>query len=398
MEQLVVRLGSFAHDPVHWLVWSQQEQEIIASGELHSASNLDSLTERAGQRPIIALVPTSDCNLTWLTMPAKATRKALAAIPYMLEDELAGDIEQQFFATGEKVADQQAVAVINQLKMKEWLSWIEDAGLYCNKMLPDTLALPREQSHWSILQLGSKLLVRQDDWQGLEGSSEWMTDAIAYYAKQQEEPLKVDVYSELELTNLPNVEAISQPLEVPMQLLAQGAIKQKFNLLQGEFKPKRQTNNKWQEWRLVAALAGIVLLTSLVDKGVELSRLENEKQALNDQIASEYQRGFADFGSYRNLRTKVRSNITSLERGGNGKASMLIIVSELAQAFSDSKVKPQTMRYDSSRSELRIQAAAQNFEALEQFRRLAEAKGFEVQQGAINNRDDQVIGSLSIRG
>ena len=397
MEQLVVRLGSFAHDPVHWLVWSEQEQEIIASGELHSASNLDSLAERAGHRPIIALVPTSDCNLTWLTMPAKATRKALAAIPYMLEDELAGDIDEQFFATGEKVSDQQAVAVINQLKMKEWLGWIEDAGLFCNKMLPDTLALPRQGDHWSMLQLGDKLLVRQDDWQGLEGSVDWLTDAIAYYAKQQEEPLNIDVYSELELTHIAKITPIVQPLEVPMQLLAQGAIRHKFNLLQGEFKPKRQTNNKWREWRLVAALAGIVLLTSLIDKGIELNRLESQKQALNEQIASEYQRGFADFGSYRNLRTKVRSNITSLERGGNGKASVLIIVSELAQAFADSKVKPQTMRYDSNRAELRIQAAADNFEALEQFRRLAEAKGFEVQQGAINNRDNQVIGSLSIR-
>ena len=397
MEQLVVRLGSVAHDPVHWLVWSEQEQEIIASGELQSSTQLDSLTERAGQRPIIALIPTSDCNLTWLTMPAKASRKALAAVPFMLEDELAGDIADQFFALGDKDADKQAVAVISKVKMHEWLSWIEDAGLYCNKMLPDTLALPWQEGHWSLLQLGEQLLVRQDSWQGLEGSVHWITDAVEYYAKQQEEQLSIDTYSELQLTNLANAEIHSQPLEVPMQLLAQGAARQKFNLLQGDYKPKRQSNSKWREWSLVAALAGVVLLTSLIDKVIELSRLESQKQALNEQITAEYNRGFSDFGSYRNLRTKVRSNMTSLERGGSGRATMLIIVNELAQAFSDTKVKPQTMRFDSNRSELRIQAVADNFEALEQFKRLAEAKGFTVQQGAINNKDDQVIGSMSIR-
>ena len=79
------------------------------------------------------------------------------------------------------------------------------------------------------------------------------------------------------------------------------------------------------------------------------------------------------------------------------KATVLIIVSELSDAFSNSKVKPQTLRFDSNRSELRIQAEADNFEALEQFKRLAEAKGFEVQQGAINNKDNQVIGSMTIR-
>ena len=31
-ESLVIRLGTNAQQPVHWLVWSAQEQEIIASG------------------------------------------------------------------------------------------------------------------------------------------------------------------------------------------------------------------------------------------------------------------------------------------------------------------------------------------------------------------------------
>ena len=36
-ESLVIRLGTNAQQPVHWLVWSTQEQEIIASGTLASA-------------------------------------------------------------------------------------------------------------------------------------------------------------------------------------------------------------------------------------------------------------------------------------------------------------------------------------------------------------------------
>ena len=88
MEQLVVRLGSQLADPVHWLVWSTSEKEIIASGELADAGQLASLSERAGGRPITALVPGCDFNLKWVQMPSKGGRKALAAIPYMLEDEL----------------------------------------------------------------------------------------------------------------------------------------------------------------------------------------------------------------------------------------------------------------------------------------------------------------------
>lgn len=76
---------------------------------------------------------------------------------------------------------------------------------------------------------------------------------------------------------------------------------------------------------------------------------------------------------------------------------MLVMLSQLSSAFSASQVKPQTLRFDASRAELRMQAVARDFEALEQFKKLAEAQGFEVEQGAINNKDSQVIGSLSIR-
>jgi general secretion pathway protein L len=50
-ESLVIRLGTNAQQPVHWLVWSAQEQEIIASGILASAHALGELQERAGGRP-----------------------------------------------------------------------------------------------------------------------------------------------------------------------------------------------------------------------------------------------------------------------------------------------------------------------------------------------------------
>jgi general secretion pathway protein L len=86
----------------------------------------------------------------------------------------------------------------------------------------------------------------------------------------------------------------------------------------------------------------------------------------------------------------------ALEQGGGG-ASMLIMLSQLEPAFKESKVKPQTMRFDSSRAELRIQVVASNFDALDRFKRQAESQGFTVEQGSINQKNNQVIGSLSIR-
>lgn len=396
MENLIIRLGSNRKDPVHWLVWSGQEKEIIASGILDDADQLASLTERAGKRPITALVPGCDFYLKWVTLPAKASRKALTAIPYMLEEELSSDVNEQFFALGERLGDQQSVAVVSHSKMQDWLDWIADAGLHCDKLLPDVLAVPHHQDAWSVLALEQQIIVRQDLWQGLQGDSSWIFPAIEHYAKQQTQSLVIANYSDVELGHLANINMQQQPIELPMQLLATGAMNTPFNLLQGQFKVKKQNTGQWQKWRLAAILAAIALLVSLVDKGIELHQLDQQKQSLRAQMQAEYKRAFPNSPDARLIRQQMERKLAELESGG-GSASMLVMLDQLANAFAQSKVKPQTMRFDSARNELRLSAVANDFEALEMFKRLAREVGFDVEQGAINNRENQVIGSLTVR-
>lgn len=58
-ERLFIRLGKNLGSPCAWVVWSEQEQEIIASGELADARSLETLAQRAGNRPVDVLVPAS---------------------------------------------------------------------------------------------------------------------------------------------------------------------------------------------------------------------------------------------------------------------------------------------------------------------------------------------------
>lgn len=396
MEQLIVRLGSGLQDPVHWLVWSDTEQDIIASGELAGSDELGSLKERAGQRAITALVPTSDVLLRWVDLPVKGGRKALAAVPFMLEDELTGDIAQHCFLHGPKISNRQAVAIVARDKMQQWLGALADAGLYCDKLIPDTLAVPHNPEGWSLLTLGEQVLLRQDEWLGLQGHQSWVLNALELYSKHQDEPVAVNNFSDMPVSGLANIHDHQQPLDVPMQVLAQGALKQSFNLLQGEFKPKRQASGRWVQWRLAASLAAIALLVTMLDKGIQLYQLNQQRDQLQAQIEAEFKRAFPDVTRIVNVRSQMRQRMATLEQGNNG-VSLLLVMSQLKEAFANSQVKPQTLRFDSQRAELRIQAVASNFEALEQFKRIAEQKGFQVEQGAINNRDNQVISSLSIR-
>jgi general secretion pathway protein L len=396
MEQLLVRLGATDTDPISWLVWSTQEEEIIASGELPNALALSTLAERVGQRPVIALAPSSDILLKWVTLPPRAGRKVLSALPFMLEDELATDISEQFFAIGPKNGDQQAVAVVSHDKMRMWQQWLSNAGLFCDTLIPDVLAVPVTENGWSILTLGEQLLVRQDSFKGMQGEQTWLLPMLSHFASQQEEAVTITNYAGLALDDMPNTTISEAPLELPMHVLAKEALASKFNLYQGEYKVKRKRSSGLSQWRTAAVLAVIVLATSLIDKTVTLYQLESQNAALKADINAAVKAGFPNLGMVRNVKLKLQSELAKLEQGG-GDASMLIMLDQLTPAFAATKITPQTLRFDSTRTEIRIQAQGKNFEALEQFKKLAESAGFVVEQGAFNNRDNGVVGTVSIR-
>ncbi|WP_288389465.1 type II secretion system protein GspL [uncultured Alteromonas sp.] len=396
MEQLLIRLGATEADPISWLVWSTAEEEIIASGELPNANALSTLAERAGHRAVIALAPSSEILLKWVALPPRAGRKVLSALPFMLEDELATDISEQFFAIGPKVGDSQAVAVVSHAKLQMWQQWLADAGLFCNHLIPDVLAVPVTENGWSVLTLGEQMLVRQDTFQGIQGEQAWLLPTLGHFTSQQEAPVVITNYAGIDLSGVPNITVNDAPLELPMHVLAKEAMSSSFNLLQGEYKVKRTRNNAWAQWRVAAVLAVLVLCTSLVDKTVTLYQLKSDNAALSSEINQAVKSGFPNIGVYRNVKLKLQYELDKLSKTG-GDASMLVMLDQLSEAFASTQVKPQTLRFDATRTEIRIQAQGKSFEALEQFRRQAEGAGFTVEQGAINNRDDNVIGTVSIR-
>jgi general secretion pathway protein L len=396
MEQLLIRLGATEADPISWLVWSTAEEEIIASGELANADALSTLAERAGHRAVIALAPSSEILLKWVALPPRAGRKVLSALPFMLEDELATDISEQFFAMGPKVGDSQAVAVVSHAKLQMWQQWLADAGLFCNHLIPDVLAVPVTENGWSVLTLGEQMLVRQDTFKGIQGEQAWLLPTLGHFTSQQEAPVVITNYAGIDLSAMPNITVNDAPLELPMHVLAKEAMSSSFNLLQGEYKVKRTRNNAWTQWRVAAVLAVLVLCTSLVDKTVTLYQLKSENAALTSEIDQAVKSGFPNIGVYRNVKLKLQYELDKLSKSG-GDASMLVMLDQLSEAFASTQVKPQTLRFDATRTEIRIQAQGKSFEALEQFRRQAEGAGFTVEQGAINNRDDNVIGTVSIR-
>ena len=78
-------------------------------------------------------------------------------------------------------------------------------------------------------------------------------------------------------------------------------------------------------------------------------------------------------------------------------ASFLMMLSKIQPAFSQvPQLKPESIKFDGNRNELRMQATANGYQQFEQFKTILESQQFSVSQGAQNNQGDQISGSFSI--
>ena len=395
-EYLILRLASQSEQPMPWLVWSRQEAEVIASGEIASADRLHELQSRAAGRELIALVPSVDCAIRQMPLPRKNRRQALAALPYMLEDELAEDVEDihwSCYLQGPETAD---VAYLSQSKMESWLTWLAEAGLSVSKFVPEALALPvPTEEQWQLAQLHGNWLIRQSQHQAfaLDGDAN-----LQLWLQGQD-------FEEIELlTHTPWPEALAmvpaqvELAELPLAALIQGAIDSPCNLRVGEYKDQSSKPvQPWQPWLRVAALAGVALLLYVLSVGLQLAELKTQEQSLKDDIVATYKLAFPNAKSSKNLKAVMRQELKKIGESSTGEGGLLTFLHEFAPAYQSVKgIQIESLRFDNKRGELRIQASASGFQSFEQLKGAIQS-GYSAELGALNSNDGQVNGTIIMR-
>ncbi len=399
-ENLIIRLASQPQEKIHWLIWSNTEQSIIASGELTGAEQLSQLQEKSLTRQVTVLVPAADIAFKSLKVPAKSKKAMQMAAPFMVEDDLAQEVEQLFFAYGEpKIADTDDncfIAIVERAQMQTWLDWLELAGIKTHRLVPDVLLLPETTGAWQAIALDDAVLLRQGAWQGMVIDNNLWPSISASWSEQQ--ALAIDAYSELPVaeTSLP---INAQPEELPLALLAQQLSVQKFNLLQGEFAVRTERSPLLKTWGWAAGFLLAALLVNILVKSVALMQIHDQQLAIEQQIIEQYKAAFPRTKRVRiaTIRSQLKRKLSEVG-GGNSSAEFLSLLTKVQPAFTKvPSLKPDSLRFDGKRNELRLQATANGYQQFEQFKVQLEAQQLEVSQGAQNNQGDKVSGAISIK-
>ena len=429
-EILYIRLGSQVQDKISWLIFSTNEQEIIGSGELANAEQLSELTDKAQQRTVKVFVPGGDVLLKSLTVPTKSQRAMRSAVPYMLEDELAQDVDELFFAyaniTDDKSDHNCFVAVTERAQMLLWQSWLADANIQTKTLQPDVLAMPYTVGEWNAIALNSatdsssdssdgssnemQIVVRQGEWQGfMIDCQAWQFILPHVFSTEQSDEFEtqqndiiINAYSEL-----PNFTETSSPdgftlvkaeEELPLALFAQHCHHSAFNLLQGEFKVKEHRSQNVNNWLWAAGIAVCALLLNVSYKSAQLWQLSAQQEQVEKQIIAHYKKVFPSVKKVRIGTIKSQLNRKIAELGGvSEQAGFLSMLSQVQPAFAKVPgLKPESLKFDGKRQELRLQAIADDYQHFERFKAVLNETNLTVKQGAQNNQGEQVTGSFSI--
>ncbi|WP_052880252.1 type II secretion system protein GspL [Vibrio coralliirubri] len=404
-EFLTVRLSSEPQSPVQWLVWSTSQQEVIASGELSSWEQLDELTPYAEKRSCIALLPGNECLIKRVEIPKGAARQFDSMLPFLLEDEVAQDIEDLHLTILDKDATHATVCGVDREWLKQALDLFREANIIFRKVLPDTLAVPFEEQGISALQIDQHWLLRQGNYQAVSISEAWLPMFLQsdwVVADDEEQATTIFSYTAMPSEDVQQQSGANwqaKPAELVMSLLSQQAITSGVNLLTGTFKTKSSFSKYWRVWQKVAIAACLLVAVIVTQQVLKVQQYEAQAQAYrmeSERIFRAVLPGKQRIPTVSYLKRQMNDEAKKYGGSGDGDSLLgwLVLLPEtLGQVKA---IEVESIRYDGNRSEIRLQAKSSDFQHFETARVKLEEK-FTVEQGPLNRNGDAVFGSFTLK-
>jgi general secretion pathway protein L len=412
-EQLIIRFSA-ANDQVDWVI---VDANGVASTPIRGT--LADASIYADERTVFALAPASSVLRLQAKIPLKGAVKIRQALPFALEEQLAGDIEAQHFAFSK--ADNSGripVAIVDDAIIQDWLARLESAGikvagLYAESdgvtALPATInvlidgdsAIIRDHlaeftvTDTGTLQMVLEMLLEQHS-EAMENDASMVPVNLLIYCSNADHENFQELWERLRLRT-ENIEIkILGDDALPFiatQIISANCI----NLLQGAYAPKSDIHIEWETWKFPATLLGGLLLLILVFKGALFWQLSREEAALDTAASTVLQQTFPDAGDAQDpwgvLQSRLGTTSTNLPVSGPGFAEAM---ETLASAFSQSPgIQLQTLSWRSGI--LDLQLLAPNVDELDKLRQnIAKTNVFTASIQSANPDKDVIKGRMQI--
>jgi general secretion pathway protein L len=251
---------------------------------------------RAGDMPITVLLPARDLVSCLASVPAASPGRLRQMLPFSLEDELAGDIEDLHFAAGERNDnDALAVSVIARDRLAYWLAALRSAGIEPRRICSEADGVPDTPGVVTLFMEGRQILGRRpggapflfeeigltEIWHLLEterAESDDLGQAVLFVDRRTHDERREEIERWREGVAEVNVRELADGClpKLASTLVFRGGA----NLLQGGFATQSNLLALARPWRVAAVFALAFVGVSVLGTGAEYYKLNSEEDRL----------------------------------------------------------------------------------------------------------------------
>ncbi|MBL4852214.1 MAG: type II secretion system protein GspL [Gammaproteobacteria bacterium] len=403
MAILFLHLNAERRDEADWL---HLDESIAMATVRHGPLSL-AARDAKGAR-VIVLLPGADITLADAVVPTRNVQRITTALPYLLEEKFASDVEDLHFAFSKPDSDNSVnVAVIARDRLDDWLQRLLDVGIRPHVMVPDICAVPYSEDTWSVVDGSDSVLLRMGLNNGLASDRASVVDTLrlSLALAAQTPPAHIVYYHGVD-DDIDTLDFGDLSPEVDVELLAEHRLNllakhyqvdASINLLQGDYGRREQLSKRLRPWRATAGIAAIVLVLFIMLKMFDYADLVQQRDQLNTQVNAVYKKIFPQATGVAN-KERVQSLLKKL---GNTKADSDSFLELLAKVAGDLKNTTQLKitRIGYSNQALNLALTLGDLQSLDDLKtRLSKDESLSVEIQSASSRNDKVEARLKIKG
>lgn len=408
-ENLYLRLaetGSNEEPVIHleWMLLDETSGIVRFRGEggIHDFQELSGDLSFTGITQV--MIPSEEVLLTQTIVPTKQPKQILQAVPYLVEEQLASDVDDCHFAIGPRTDQGEvAVAVIDQVRMEYWHSIIKAIGINPDVMTVDVLALPTAGT-CNVLVEGDRALVRFGSESGLPVSSDLIAATVGMLAPEEKSEVCLFTAANDENVLELQVSQLNAELESPVTVnsleysafesLCRQLDRKVLNLLQGDYKVAEKTSSSGGSWRAVAMLAAAAFILHLFLVLGEAVYLDMQAQNLEREARSLYAEVHPGDRNVRDIRRRWQNH---LRGGGADSSEFMGLFVETTKNIPGANLSLDNVNFNDSRGDLVLQLRSNQSEQLIRFVETLNQVGLEAEVGTINQVEGAVKGTVKVK-
>ena len=360
---------------------------ILFSSEI-SSDKESSIFKVNSNKEDIAIIASNDFSFYKFDLPTTSQRNLKKVIPFMLSEEILGEVEDYFWIQG---SQSEIVGIIEHQKIQEIKDKLDSK---VSKLIP-IQALSSSIENLLVI-LGDKAFISlQDNWYWFADKKSILNTLALTLRKY--EIKKLNVWATEKKLDLPNLDIDTEEKYFPStkDLLNEFSqildIRNSLNFFSKEYEQKIDWRSIFLRYKFYGysslAFFGIFLLSAIV----QFSYLNVSNNLLKNKIIDTFKEKFPS----ENLESDLISQVNGLINQGQIDYSALNAVSIVSDAVSNSEnIVLVSISYERSRFIIEVQT--NSYDQLQEYVDLVNSMGLSVNLGASRRVNNFIQGEISI--